>query len=104
MRDRLYQHDTTLRDGQQTQGVQFSTAEKAPLAAALDELGVDCCDGGWPEAKSAKRTSSDVQRSFVGSWTLPPFVNKSLLEIGNPLKNNDQKNVPARDLAPKAQP
>lgn len=50
MRERLYLYDTTLRDGQQTQGVQFSTAEKGLIAQALDALGVDYIEGGWPGA------------------------------------------------------
>jgi len=50
MRERLYLYDTTLRDGQQTQGVQFSTAEKGVIAQALDALGVDYIEGGWPGA------------------------------------------------------
>ncbi len=50
MKERLYLFDTTLRDGQQTQGVQFSTAEKLQIAAALDALGVDYIEGGWPGA------------------------------------------------------
>ncbi|MFV1600009.1 MULTISPECIES: citramalate synthase [unclassified Phaeobacter] len=49
-KDRLYLYDTTLRDGQQTQGVQFSTAEKVRIATALDGLGVDYIEGGWPGA------------------------------------------------------
>jgi 2-isopropylmalate synthase len=49
-RERLYLFDTTLRDGQQTQGVQFSTAEKVQIARALDALGVDYIEGGWPGA------------------------------------------------------
>ena len=49
-RERLYLYDTTLRDGQQTQGVQFSTAEKVTIATALDTLGVDYIEGGWPGA------------------------------------------------------
>ncbi len=49
-RERLYLYDTTLRDGQQTQGVQFSTAEKMQIARALDDLGVDYIEGGWPGA------------------------------------------------------
>ncbi len=50
MKDRLYLFDTTLRDGQQTQGVQFSAAEKRQIASALDALGVDYIEGGWPGA------------------------------------------------------
>ncbi|MCD1624495.1 MAG: citramalate synthase [Paracoccaceae bacterium] len=49
-RERLYLYDTTLRDGQQTQGVQFSTAEKLQIAGMLDALGVDYIEGGWPGA------------------------------------------------------
>ncbi|QXT38631.1 citramalate synthase [Gymnodinialimonas ceratoperidinii] len=49
-KDRLYLYDTTLRDGQQTQGVQFSTPEKIRIAEALDALGVDYIEGGWPGA------------------------------------------------------
>ena len=49
-KDRLYLYDTTLRDGQQTQGVQFSTEEKQQIAKTLDALGVDYIEGGWPGA------------------------------------------------------
>ncbi|WP_062560671.1 citramalate synthase [Paracoccus aminovorans] len=55
-RERLYLYDTTLRDGQQTQGVQFSAAEKAEIALMLDSLGVDYIEGGWP---GANPTDSD---------------------------------------------
>ena len=55
-KDRLYLYDTTLRDGQQTQGVQFSVAEKIAIAEALDDLGVDYIEGGWP---GANPTDSD---------------------------------------------
>lgn len=54
--ERLYLYDTTLRDGQQTQGVQFSLAEKQSIAAALDAIGVDYIEGGWP---GANPTDSD---------------------------------------------
>ena len=50
MSERLYLFDTTLRDGQQTQGVQFSAAEKRQIALALDALGIDYVEGGWPGA------------------------------------------------------
>ncbi|HUF55946.1 MAG TPA: citramalate synthase, partial [Thermohalobaculum sp.] len=48
--ERLYLYDTTLRDGQQTQGVDFSAADKARIAAGLDRLGIDYVEGGWPGA------------------------------------------------------
>ncbi len=47
---RLSLFDTTLRDGQQTQGVQFSTKEKQAIAGMLDALGLDYIEGGWPGA------------------------------------------------------
>jgi 2-isopropylmalate synthase len=47
---RLTLYDTTLRDGQQTQGVQFSTPEKHRIVEALDALGIDFIEGGWPGA------------------------------------------------------
>lgn len=49
-KERLYLFDTTLRDGQQTQGVQFSTPEKHQIAQTLDALGLDYIEGGWPGA------------------------------------------------------
>ncbi|OJY26259.1 MAG: citramalate synthase [Rhodobacterales bacterium 65-51] len=59
MREHLYLFDTTLRDGQQTQGVQFSLSEKQQIARALDALGVDYIEGGWP---GANPTDSDFFR------------------------------------------
>ncbi|MDA0218648.1 MAG: citramalate synthase [Proteobacteria bacterium] len=50
MVERVYLFDTTLRDGAQTQGVDFSVAEKTEIAHALDALGVDYVEGGWPGA------------------------------------------------------
>ena len=49
-RERLYIFDTTLRDGAQTQGVDFSVEDKRQIALALDALGVDYIEGGWPGA------------------------------------------------------
>ena len=49
-RERLSLFDTTLRDGQQTHGVQFSTPDKHEIARTLDALGLDYIEGGWPGA------------------------------------------------------
>jgi 2-isopropylmalate synthase len=50
MTERIYLYDTTLRDGGQTQGVDFTTADKAAIATMLDQLGIDYVEGGWPGA------------------------------------------------------
>ncbi|HYA80042.1 MAG TPA: citramalate synthase [Methylocystis sp.] len=49
-RERLSLFDTTLRDGAQTVGVDFSIEDKRTIAAMLDELGVDYVEGGYPGA------------------------------------------------------
>ena len=72
MTDRLYLFDTTLRDGEQTQGVQVSAAEKAQIAAALDALGVDYIEGGWP---GANPTDSDF-------FAAPPDTRATLTAFG----------------------
>jgi 2-isopropylmalate synthase len=49
-KERLYLFDTTLRDGAQTTGVDFSLADKVKIAGMLDRLGVDFIEGGYPGA------------------------------------------------------
>ncbi|MBV9420142.1 MAG: citramalate synthase [Alphaproteobacteria bacterium] len=49
-RERLFLFDTTLRDGAQTTGVDFSVEDKRQIALALDSLGLDYIEGGWPGA------------------------------------------------------
>ena len=71
-KERLYLFDTTLRDGQQTQGVQFSTPDKRRIAAALDALGVDYIEGGWP---GANPTDSEF-------FDAPPKTRATLLAFG----------------------
>ncbi len=71
--ERLYLYDTTLRDGQQTQGVDFSAADKTRIALALDKLGVDYIEGGWP---GANPTDSDF-------FAAPPkLVNATFAAFG----------------------
>jgi 2-isopropylmalate synthase len=49
-RERLYLFDTTLRDGQQTPGIDFSVEDKIAIARLLDEFGIDYVEGGYPGA------------------------------------------------------
>ena len=48
--NRVYLFDSTLRDGAQTQGVDFTVADKTAIARALDGIGIDYVEGGWPGA------------------------------------------------------
>jgi 2-isopropylmalate synthase len=52
-RERLYLFDTTLRDGAQTNGVDFTLHDKQLIAGMLDELGIDYVEGGYPGANPA---------------------------------------------------
>jgi 2-isopropylmalate synthase len=49
-RERLYLFDTTLRDGQQTPGIDFSVEDKIAIASMLDGFGLDYVEGGYPGA------------------------------------------------------
>lgn len=52
MRERLYLFDTTLRDGAQTTGIDFSLEDKRQVAALIDSLGIDYIEGGYPGANA----------------------------------------------------
>ena len=49
-RERLYLFDTTLRDGAQTNGVDFTLHDKLAIIAMLDDIGIDYVEGGYPGA------------------------------------------------------
>ena len=70
-KEKLYIYDTTLRDGAQTQGVQFSAEEKHMIARALDELGVDYIEGGWPG--QTRQTTSFFKNPLTAKPPLRPL-------------------------------
>ena len=63
-KDRLYIFDTTLRDGAQTQGVDFSIEDKQKISLALDNLGVDYIEGGWPGANPTDTEFFQIKHNF----------------------------------------
>ena len=63
-KDRLYIFDTTLRDGAQTQGVDFSIDDKEKISSSLDTLGVDYIEGGWPGANPTDTEFFNKDHSF----------------------------------------
>lgn len=50
MSERIYLYDSTLRDGAQARGIDFTVADKLAIAEALDAFGIDYIEGGWPGA------------------------------------------------------
>jgi 2-isopropylmalate synthase len=72
MKERLYLYDTTLRDGAQTLGVDFSLEDKLVIAARLDALGIDYVEGGYPGA-------NPVDTAFFDA---PPRLKAKLTAFG----------------------
>ncbi len=72
-KERLYLFDTTLRDGAQTIGVDFSLEDKILIAGTLDALGIDYIEGGYPGANA---TDTEF---FASKW---PFENARFTAFG----------------------
>ena len=67
-KEKIYMFDTTLRDGAQTEGVDFSIEDKNKIAKVLSEIGVDYVEGGWPGA-------NPVDTKFFSN---PPNLGKTI--------------------------
>ncbi len=72
-RHRLYLFDTTLRDGAQTTGIDFSLEDKRLVAGLLDDLGIDYIEGGYPGA-------NDTDTAFFASK--PPLKRATFTAFG----------------------
>ena len=68
-RERLYLFDTTLRDGAQTNGVDFTLADKLAIAGMLDELGIDYVEGGYPGANPIDTQFFVEERKLGATFT-----------------------------------
>src|SRR5919112_2094691 len=68
-KERLYLFDTTLRDGAQTNGVDFTLQDKRAIAAMLDELGVDYIEGGYPGANPSDTEFFAQDRKLAATFT-----------------------------------
>ena len=67
MTDRLFIFDTTLRDGEQVPGCQLNTIEKIQVAKALEQLGVDVIEAGFP-ISSPGDFNSVIEISKAVTW------------------------------------
>src|SRR5919109_1556100 len=68
-RERLYLFDTTLRDGAQTNGVDFTLSDKLAIARMLDELGIDYIEGGYPGANLTDTQLFAEERGLNATFT-----------------------------------
>ncbi len=73
MAERIYLYDSTLRDGAQTQGVDFSVEDKRQILRQLDDFGIDYVEGGWPGA-------NDTDNAFFED--LPPLAHTRIAAFG----------------------
>jgi 2-isopropylmalate synthase len=68
-RERLYLFDTTLRDGAQTNGVDFTLHDKLAISAMLDDLGIDYVEGGYPGANPTDSELFSQDRKLRATFT-----------------------------------
>jgi len=68
-RERLYLFDTTLRDGAQTNGVDFTLHDKLVIAGMLDDLGIDYVEGGYPGANPTDTELFSTDRKLNATFT-----------------------------------
>jgi len=62
-KERIYLFDTTLRDGQQTPGIDFSVEDKIAIAKMLDDFGLDYVEGGYPGANPTDTAFFEKKRT-----------------------------------------
>ncbi|MGL5646491.1 MAG: 2-isopropylmalate synthase [Clostridium sp.] len=72
MKKKIYIFDTTLRDGEQTPGVSLNPREKLEIAKALESLGVDVIEAGFPvtskgDFEGVKLISENIKNSTVNA-------------------------------------
>src|SRR5215510_1280454 len=68
-RERLYLFDTTLRDGAQTNGIDFTLNDKLVIARMLDDLGIDYVEGGYPGANLTDTQLFAEERGLRATFT-----------------------------------
>ncbi|MGL4875620.1 MAG: 2-isopropylmalate synthase [Clostridium sp.] len=72
MKKKIYIFDTTLRDGEQTPGVSLNPNEKLEIAKALESLGVDVIEAGFPitskgDFEGVKLIAENIKNSTVNA-------------------------------------
>jgi 2-isopropylmalate synthase len=82
-RERIHLFDTTLRDGQQTPGIDFSVADKIAVADMLDDLGVDYVEGGYPGANPTDTEFFQKRRTQNARFTGFGMTKRAGVSVSN---------------------
>ena len=82
-KERLYLFDTTLRDGAQTSGVDFTLDDKVAIAAMLDRLGVDYVEGGYPGANPTDTAFFGAKRTSQAKFTAFGMTKRPGVSVSN---------------------
>ena len=82
-RERLYVFDTTLRDGAQTPGIEFSLEDKMAVVKLLEELGVDYIEGGYPGANVTDTAFFAEKRTRRATFTAFGMTKRAGRSVGN---------------------
>jgi 2-isopropylmalate synthase len=82
-KERLYLFDTTLRDGAQTNGVDFSLEDKIAVAGMLDRLGIDYVEGGYPGANPTDSAFFEKKRTDRAAFTAFGMTKRAGVSLSN---------------------
>ena len=82
-KERLYLFDTTLRDGAQTPGIDFTLIDKELVAELLDDLGVDYVEGGYPGANPLDTEFFSRRRTKRARFTAFGRVKRGGVSVSN---------------------
>jgi 2-isopropylmalate synthase len=82
-RERIYLFDTTLRDGQQTPGIDFSLEDKLVVMSMLDQLGVDYIEGGYPGGNPTDTALFSVERPAKATFTAFGMTKRAGRSVSN---------------------
>ncbi len=82
-RERIYLFDTTLRDGQQTPGVDFSLEDKLVVMGLLDQLGVDYIEGGYPGGNPTDTALFAEERKTKATFTAFGMTKRAGRSVSN---------------------
>ena len=94
-KERIYLFDTTLRDGQQTPGVDFSVDEKIAVADLLDKFGIDYVEGGYPGANPTDTAFFAEKRTKDASFVAFGMTKRAGVSTSNDPGLNALINAPA---------